>query len=167
VVADSNTLRGDICNPAFRPRTLSKRKDRVRRACFWLKSLSVDRKYWNPAPPGANARRTAMNVTLYITPAENQPGNYLVVVNGDGFYNSVNKKVGARIRGEDKWFDNTLFSIGGTGIERVGGDGSFSLSNTVSAGQLNEDWGEDEVYALVSVEGLSGSFRSNTIKRDF
>lgn len=108
-----------------------------------------------------------MNVTLYITPAENEPGNYLVVVNGDGFYNSVNKKVGARIRGEDKWFDDTLFSIGGTGIERVGGDGRFSLSNTVSAGQLNEDWGEDEVYALVSVEGLSGSFRSNTIKRDF
>ncbi|UOD29034.1 hypothetical protein INH39_26975 [Massilia violaceinigra] len=108
-----------------------------------------------------------MQVTLFISPAENQPGNYLVVVNGEGFYNSVNKKVGARIRGDDEWFDDTLFSIGGTGIERVGVDGSFSLSNTVSAGQLNEDWGQDEVYALVSVEGLSGSFRSNTIKRDF
>ncbi|MDM5177884.1 hypothetical protein PO883_11845 [Massilia sp. DJPM01] len=108
-----------------------------------------------------------MNVTLYISPAENQPGNYLVVVNGDGFYNSVNKKVGARIRGDDEWFDDTLFSIGGTGIERVGVDGSFSLSNTVSANQLNEDWGQDEVYALVSVEGLSGSFKTNTIKRDF
>ena len=52
-----------------------------------------------------------MNVTLYITPAENQPGNYLLVVNGDGFYNSVNKKVGARIRGDDEWFDDTLFVI--------------------------------------------------------
>lgn len=108
-----------------------------------------------------------MEVKLFISPAENQPGNYLVVVNGAGFYNSVNKKVGARIRGEDTWFDDTLFSIGGSGIERVGVDGSFSLSKTVSAGQLNEDWGEDEVYALVSVEGLSGAFRSNTIKRDF
>lgn len=108
-----------------------------------------------------------MNVTLYISPAENQPGHYLVVVNGDGFTNAVNKTVGARIRGDDEWFDDRLFSIGGSGSERVGVDGSFSLSHTVSAGQLNEDWGQDEVYALVSVEGLSGSFRTNTIKRNF
>ncbi|MFB9240481.1 hypothetical protein IV454_24925 [Massilia antarctica] len=108
-----------------------------------------------------------MNVTLTISPAENQPGNYLVVLNGDGSYHSVNKKVGARIRGDDEWFDDTLFSICGTGIERVGGDGSFTLSNTVSANQLNEDWGQDEIYALVSVEGLSGSFKSNPVKGDF
>ncbi|MDQ1833362.1 hypothetical protein [Massilia scottii] len=108
-----------------------------------------------------------MNVTLYISPAENQPGNYLVVVNGDGFYNSVNKKVGGRIRGDDEWFDDTLFSVGGPGIDRVGVGGSFSLSAIVSAGQLNEDWGQDEIYAVVSVEGLSATFRSNTIKGDF
>ncbi|WP_157778715.1 hypothetical protein [Massilia violaceinigra] len=46
-------------------------------------------------------------------------------------------------------------------------DGSFSLSAIVPASELNEDWGQDEVYAVVSVEELSGSFKSHTIKRDF
>jgi hypothetical protein len=108
-----------------------------------------------------------MKVTLFITPAENQPGNYLVVVNGEEFYSSANKKVGGGIRGDDEWFDDRLFNVGGPGIDRVGSDGTFSLSAIVSADQLNEDWGEDEVYASVRVEGLSGTFRSNTIKRDF
>lgn len=106
-------------------------------------------------------------VSLFITPAENQPGNYLVVVNGEGFYQSANKSVGARIRGEDQWFDDRLFSIGGTGLERVGQDGRFTLSKIVSGAQLNEDWGQDEIYALVSVDGLSGSFRTNTVKGNF
>jgi hypothetical protein len=108
-----------------------------------------------------------MEVTLFISPAENQPGSYLVVVNGEGFFGSAGKTVGARIRGEDEWFDDRLFSIGGTGIERVGPDGSFSLSETVPGSQLNEDWGQDEIYALVDVEGLSGTFRSNTVTGDF
>lgn len=106
-------------------------------------------------------------VKLFISPAENQPGNYLVVVNGEGFFGSANKKVGARIRGDDPWFDDKLFSIGGTGIERVFQDGSFSLLNIVSGSQLNEDWGRDEIYALVDVEGLSGTFKSNTVKGNF
>lgn len=108
-----------------------------------------------------------MKVELFITPAENQPGNYLVVVNGYEFYNSVNKAVGGTIRGDDEWFDDRLFSVGGPGIDRVGVDGSFTLSAIVSGDQLNEDWGQDEVYAQVRVDGLSGTFRSNTIKRNF
>jgi hypothetical protein len=90
-----------------------------------------------------------------------------VVVNGEGFFGSANKKVGARIRGDDPWFDDRLFSIGGTGIERILHDGSFSLSNIVSGNQLNEDWGRDEIYALVDVEGLSGTFKSNTVTGNF
>lgn len=108
-----------------------------------------------------------MNVTLFITPAENLPGSYNVVVNGDGFYNSVNKAVGGGIRGDDQWFDDRLFNVGGPGTDRVGVDGTFSLAAIVAADQLNEDWGEDEVYAQVRVEGLTGTFKSNTIKRDF
>ena len=30
-------------------------------------------------------------VTLFISPAENQPGRHLVVVNGQGFFESVGK----------------------------------------------------------------------------
>jgi hypothetical protein len=108
-----------------------------------------------------------MKVALFISRAENQPGSYLVVVNGEGFFGSPGKTVGARIRGDDEWFDDKLLSIGGTGIERVGPDGSFSLSKTVPGSQLNEDWGRDEIYALVNVEGLSDTFKSNTVTGDF
>src|SRR5689334_2938813 len=105
-------------------------------------------------------------VKLFISPAENQPGNYLVVVDGEGFFESVGRRVGARIRGEDEWFDDSLFGIGGTGIERVLSGGNFTISQTVPGSQLNEDWGQDEIYALVDVEGL-GTFRSNTVTGDF
>jgi hypothetical protein len=79
----------------------------------------------------------------------------------------LSQKVGARIRGDDPWFDDRLFSIGGTGIERVLPDGSFTLSKIVPGSQLNEDWGRDEIYALVDVEGLSGTFKSNTVTGHF
>jgi hypothetical protein len=48
-------------------------------------------------------------VTLHINPTEN--GEYQVVVSGEGFYSDVNAEVGVRIRGEDKWFDDKLFSF--------------------------------------------------------
>ena len=106
-------------------------------------------------------------VTLFISRAENQPGRYLVVVNGEGFFSSNGKKVGARIRGDDEWFDDKLFSIGVGGATRVGQDGSFTLSQTVTGNQLNEDWGRDEIYALVNVEGLNQDFKTNTITGSF
>jgi hypothetical protein len=105
-------------------------------------------------------------VKLAISRAESQPGNYLVVVNGDGFYNAVGRTVGTRICGDDEWFDDKLFSIGVGGTSRVLHDGSFSLSKAVPSGWLNEDWGEDEIYALVDMEG-HGSFKSNTVRGYF
>jgi hypothetical protein len=102
-------------------------------------------------------------VKLFITPVGN--GNYLVVVNGSGFVNAENKKVGVRIRGEDEWFDDTLFSINPGFPGHILG-GGFSMSATVPSSALDEDWGEDEVYAVASVEG-HGDFRSNTIHRHF
>jgi hypothetical protein len=100
-------------------------------------------------------------VKLFITPSAEHHGYYNVVINGEGFYDSNNKRVGARVKGEDEWFDDNLFSIG-TGLERVQHDGRFNLSKLVSGSQLDEDWGKDEVYALVDVEG-GGTFRTNTV----
>ncbi|QYF94920.1 hypothetical protein KY495_07010 [Massilia sp. PAMC28688] len=105
-------------------------------------------------------------VTLYISPYENHPGEYLVVVDGVGFYQSANKNVGARLRGDDPWFDDHILGMGGTGLERVSQQGTFTLSAIATSSQLNEDWGTDEIYALVEVEGL-GTFRTNTIKARF
>ena len=58
------------------------------------------------------------NVRLNISRTEN--GQYLVVVNGEGYFNAVNKAVGARIRGEDTFFDDSLFGIGSAPIIRAG-----------------------------------------------
>ena len=104
----------------------------------------------------------AGKATLYITPREGQPGHYLVVVDGTGFHSSDGKTVGARIRGDDKWFDDTLFGLGPTRI--LGG--IFNMSATVPANTLNEDWGEDEIYASVKIAG-SSEIRTNTIRRSF
>ena len=106
-------------------------------------------------------------VTLYISQSENFRGYYLVVVNGEGFFESANRTVGARIRGDDTWFDDKLFSIGGSGFERVFRDGTFSLARTVHKSLLNEDWGRDEIYALVDVEGLSSTYKSNLVTGRF
>lgn len=83
------------------------------------------------------------DVTLTISPDPNVNGNYLVVVNGEGFYNGPpNAKVGVRIRGDDEWFDDKLFNVTDPAFPvQLGHDGSFNVSTTVSASALNEDWG--------------------------
>lgn len=100
------------------------------------------------------------NVRLNISRTEN--GQYLVVVNGEGFFNAVNKEVGARIRGDDTFFDDRLFGIGSVPIVRVAQNGSFVLSRVVSGNALDEDWGRDEIYALVDVPGY-GAKKTNVV----
>lgn len=104
--------------------------------------------------------------TLYITPYENHPGEYLVVIDGAGFYNAANKIVGARVRGEDQWFDDRLFSLGGGNFDRVTQEGIFNISTIATANQLNEDWGTDEIYAIVDIQDV-GTYRTNTIRASF
>src|SRR4051812_37869845 len=100
------------------------------------------------------------SVKLYISPTED--GQYLVVVDGEGFYNAPpNARVSVRIRGDDEWFDDTLFGLGG-GVS----GGFFNVSAKVPGSALNEDWGQDEIYAAAKVDGY-GEYRSNTIKGSF
>jgi hypothetical protein len=104
-------------------------------------------------------------VTLKITPAQDRPGYYVVAVLGDGFIHSNGKACSAKIRGDDPVFDDDLFTIGGSNFTHVAGS-EFSLSLVVHHSQLDEDWGEDEIYAQVWVEGR-GTFRTNTVKAHF
>jgi hypothetical protein len=100
----------------------------------------------------------ANQAKLFITAAGN--GRYLVVVDGRG---PANAPVGIRVRGEDTFFDDSLFSFGiGS---HSGSDGSFNVSTTVSGSALNEDWGEDEVYAIADVGNRS--IRTNTVRGSF
>lgn len=84
-----------------------------------------------------------------------------VIVSGEGFFNApVNARVGIRIKGDDPVFDETLFSTGQ--FTRVV-DGVFVATQIVDKSKLNEDWGEDEIYALADVDGYP-TIQSNVVK---
>lgn len=101
------------------------------------------------------------SVQLQISRTET--GEYLVVVSGEGFYRAdPHAKVGVRIKGDDKWFDDTLFTINLGFPGQILPDGTFIMSTTVSGNSLNEDWGQDEIYALATVDGF-GEFKSNVV----
>lgn len=100
----------------------------------------------------------AVTATLYISYAGN--GYYRVTV--DGQATVANASVGVRVRGDDTWFDETLFSMGGTGYARTDYSGRFNLSQLVYRSVLNEDWeGRDEIYATVSVTGGGSTNTAN------
>lgn len=103
-------------------------------------------------------------VNFAITPNPDQQGEYLVVVDGTGFYEAENKPVSIRIRGSDKWYDDSLFGM--PDFEVLVLDGSFNIGKSVHGSALNEDWGEDDVYALVKV-GNHPEIKTNTIKGQF
>jgi hypothetical protein len=102
------------------------------------------------------------NVTLTIRPAEDFPGHFLVLVEGEGFFRSPGANVSAQIRSGDDWFDEKPLPIATNGSDRVGREGSFTLSAMVPGGKLADDrWGDNEIYALVKIKGLSGAFKSS------
>jgi len=99
-------------------------------------------------------------VKLSITPIEGYPGNYKINVSGSGF--QPNKEVLWRLRGEDTFVDDNIIAPRGGGP--VGSDGTFAFEADAIGGNLNEDWGEDEIYADVYYPDLGGShYKSNTV----
>jgi len=103
-------------------------------------------------------------VKLSITPIAGFPGNYRVNVSGSGF--SPNKKVLWRLRGEDTFFDDNIIAPRGGGL--VGPDGTFGFEANAIGGNLNEDWGTDEIYADVYYADLGGSHhKSNTVTGNY
>ncbi|HEV2834165.1 MAG TPA: hypothetical protein VGW58_02550 [Pyrinomonadaceae bacterium] len=101
-------------------------------------------------------------VKLFINRDPDFRDYYRVNVFGEGFYDSEGKTVGARVRGDDEWFDDRLFSLPSTHVIH---GGVFALGNYVHKSQLNEDWGEDEIYAVVDVGG--DTFTTNTVRGNF
>lgn len=109
----------------------------------------------------------AAEVKLYISPNPDLPGEYQVNVDGTGIVGAENRPVSIRIKGSDEWYDDKLFSIPDPGFDvpRVTG-GAFNIGRSVPSDTLNEDWGQDEIYALVSIDGW-GKIKSNTITGKF
>jgi hypothetical protein len=106
----------------------------------------------------------AEKVTLSITPIEGYPGNYRVNVGCTGF--SPNRQVNWRLRGSDAVIDDNIIAPRGGGT--VGPDGTIGFEDNAIGGNLNEDWGNDEIYADVYYAEIGGSHhKSNTVTGDF
>lgn len=103
-------------------------------------------------------------VKLSITPIQGSPGNYNVVVSGSGF--APNRRINWRLKGEDTFVDDNIIAPRGGGV--VLQDGTFTFGADAISGNLNEDWGKDEIYADVYYADFDGShFKSNTVRRYF
>lgn len=94
-------------------------------------------------------------VTLSITPIEASPGNYKVEISGSGFEFAANKEVRWKLMGDDPVSDEEIIDARGGGD--VGPDGTFNFTGNAKGENLNEDWGKDEIYAIISIVGL-GTF---------
>ena len=105
---------------------------------------------------------------LSINPDTENRGNFYVIVRGEGFHPADNNAtVFIRVRGSDKWVDDKLFNFpdSPTPLRYLLDPGltTFTISKNVPGSKLNEDWGDDEVYAIVQVTGFS-DVKTNIVK---
>jgi hypothetical protein len=113
------------------------------------------------APAGA---ATPEYARLTITPAGY--GYYTVTVAGHANITGTPPQfnLAVNLYGEDEWFDDFLTS---QSLHRTDPAGNFGVQFNVFHTVLNEDWGQDEVYAVASVRDKNGSdhrIRTNTVE---
>ena len=58
--------------------------------------------------------------------------------------------------GDDPVSDEEIIDARGGGD--VGPDGTFNFTGNAKGKNLNEDWGKDEIYAIISIVGLGTTF---------
>ncbi len=95
-------------------------------------------------------------VKLSITPIEGSPDNYKVEISGSGLEFAANKEVRWKLKGDDHLSEDYIIDPRGSGI--VGPDEIFYFTGNAIGENLNEDWGKDEIYAVVSIVGLGTTF---------
>jgi hypothetical protein len=110
---------------------------------------------------------TTASLEINRNPEKNN--EYYVKVKLEGFINPpANATVSVRVRGSDQWFDETLFYFPAWPHDRLSGYIDLGLasytinSGSVPGSRLNEDWGDDEVYAQVKVTGF-GTVTTNKV----
>jgi hypothetical protein len=95
-------------------------------------------------------------VKLSITSIEGSPGNYKVEISGSDFEFAANKEARWKLRDDDPFSDDNIIDPRGSGI--VDPDGTFNFTGNAIGDNLNEYWGKDEIYAVVSIVGLGTTF---------
>jgi hypothetical protein len=114
----------------------------------------------------ATVATSAGYATLYVWDFED--GTYWITVNGWANLGSVAPtNLAIRLYADD-WIDNNLFDYN---WQSTNADGSFYIEFPLCCSVLDEDWGEDEVYAKVYVwdpsRGQSVLLISNNVEGDF
>jgi hypothetical protein len=106
-------------------------------------------------------------VKLSITPIEGSPDNYKVEISGSGFEFAASKEAKWKLMGDDPISHDEIIDPRGSGV--VGPDDTFYFTGNATGANLNEDWGKDEIYAIVSIVGLGTIFdyESNRISGHF
>ena len=103
-------------------------------------------------------------VKLSIARIEGYPGNYQVNISGSGF--QPNKQVNWRLRGDDPVSDDNIIYPRGGGA--VNSDGTIAFQADAISGNLNEDWGNDEIYAEVYYADIGSTrYKSNVVSGDY
>lgn len=57
---------------------------------------------------------------------------------------------------DDPIYDEEIIDARGSGV--VGPGGIFNFTGNAKGENLNEDWGKDEIYAIISIVGLGTTF---------
>jgi hypothetical protein len=112
----------------------------------------------------------AHRASLEINRNPEKNNEYYVRVKLEGFINPPgDATVAVGVRGSDQWFDDRLFTFPSWPHNRLNGYtdqglASYSItSESVRGSKLNEDWGDDEIFAAVKVTGFS-EVKTNTVK---
>jgi len=112
--------------------------------------------------PGSPARADAEYCELSITPGGPATGGgYWVRVDGHAHFSNgtpADYLIFTYVYGDDSFSDDDLFRM--SALRTSTADGGFFDVHWVPSSWLNEDWGGDEIYALCSVEPITGAVRS-------
>jgi hypothetical protein len=110
---------------------------------------------------------TTAELSIAFSPCEDGYGthyDYGMRVKGETDWYSPTLSIAVDLFGDDPSYDDHL--TGPITFQNVGGWGHYQVEFCVNSSTLNEDWGQDEVYATVGFSG-GGFARSNVIERHF
>jgi hypothetical protein len=115
----------------------------------------------------ATVATSAGYATLYVY--DFNDGNYWITVSGKANLASVPPgNMYITLYADDTWFDDNIFD---TNWLSTNPDGSFYIEFPLCCSALDEDWGQDEVYAKVRAWNAPGggnvTLTTNTVNGSF
>ena len=102
-------------------------------------------------PGAATAAAATATLTIPYTGCQGGDGrwyDYVMRVQGTTGYHPDGMRVEARLWGDDEWYDDFL---SGPHVQYYAWSGHYSIDFCVNKSTLNEDWGQDELYAGVRI----------------